>query len=159
MPELQIDRVDGIAPENGRELERRWARGVMIRQLRDSVRAAGDSLMAGPVHWRLEDGALAASMSLITEGRRGPPSLVWIATARGDRLGGAREITAAWASLTQPVSGDSTTARSGPDADARLAALRTWITRADSALARGDLTAFGRAWEAVRGLLSEAEEP
>ncbi len=158
-PELQLVRVDGIAPENGRELERRWARGVMVRQLRDSVRAAGDSLIAGPIVWRLEDGALAASMSLITEGRRGPPTLVWIATARGNRLGGARDATEAWASLTVSATGDTTAARSGPDTDARLAALRTWIMRADSALVRGDLTAFGRAWEAVRGLISDPEEP
>lgn len=159
VPVLEAARVDGVAPENGRELERRWGRGVMVRQLSDSVRAAGDSLMAGPIRWRLEDGALTATMSLITEGRRGPPALVWIATARGDRLGGGRDLRAAWASLMQPAPGDTTMARSGPDADARLAALRSWILRADSALARGDLTAFGRAWEAVRGLLEEQGEP
>jgi hypothetical protein len=158
-PQLEIARVDGIAPENGRELERRWGRGVMIRQLRDSVRAAGDSLVAGPVLWQLGDGVLAASMSLISEGRRGPPTLVWIATARGNRLGGGRELRAAWTSLAESSAGDAIVARSEPDAEARLTALRSWIMRADSALARGDLTAFGRAWEAVRGLLSETEEP
>ena len=34
---------------------------------------------------------------------------------------------------------------------------REWMARADSALARGDLTAFGRAFEALRKLL--AQEP
>lgn len=130
-----------------------------MRQLRDSVRAAGDSLIAGPVLWQVGDGVLAASMSLISEGRRGPPTLVWIATARGSRLGGGRESGAAWTSLAERSAGDSTSAPSGPDAEARLVALRTWITRADSALARGDLTAFARAWEAIRGLLGEAGEP
>jgi hypothetical protein len=159
VPHLEVARVDGIAPENGRELERRWGRGVMVRQLQDSVRAAGDSLMAGPIRWHLGDGVLAASMSLITEGRRGPPTLVWIAAARGSRLGGGRDVRAAWGSLAERGAGDSTSAPSGPDADARLAALRGWIMRADSALVRGDLTAFGRAWEAIRGLLGEPEEP
>jgi hypothetical protein len=159
IPQLETAQVDGIAQENGRELERRWGRGVMVRQLHDSVRAAGDSLIAGPVLWHLGDGVLAASMSLITEGRRGPPTLVWIATARGGRLGGGRDVRAAWASLSAREAGDSTSAPSGPDADERLAALRTWILRADSALVRGDLTAFGRSWEAIRGLLGEAEEP
>lgn len=160
VPELHVARVDGIAPENGRELERRWGRGVVLRHLRDSVRAAGDSLIAGPIVWHLEDGALSASMSLITEGRRAPVTLLWIATARGTRLGGGRDVAAAWESLMNTGSGDTTlSARTGPDADARLAALRTWISRADSALARGDLTAFGRAWEAVRGLLGDTEEP
>jgi hypothetical protein len=158
-PQLQVARVDGVAPDNGRELERRWGRGIMIRQLRDSVRAAGDSLIAGPLRWHLSDGMLAASMSLISEGRKSPPALVWIATARGNLLGGGREVGAAWASLMERSAGDSMAAPSAPDADARLAALRTWINRADSALARGDLTAFGRAWEAVRGLLGETEEP
>src|SRR5690606_27378474 len=113
----------------------------------------------GPIRWQPGDGSLATSMSLITEGRRGPPTLVWIATARGSRRGGGRDLRAAWESLAERGAGDSTSAPSGPDADARLAALRSWIARADSALVRGDLTAFGRAWEAVRGLLGEAEEP
>ena len=159
LPQLEVARVDGIAPENGRELERRWGRGVMLRQLQDSVRAAGDSLIAGPVRWHLADGVLAASMSLISEGRRGAPVLVWIATAHGGRLGGGRELRTAWGSLAERGAGDSTSAPTGPDAEARLAALRRWVERADSAMRRGDLTAFGRAWEALRGLLKEPEAP
>lgn len=160
-PELVVRRYEGSAAENARELERRWSRGVVLSHLRDSVRAAGDSLLAGPVRWHLGPMGPLAWSAWVTEGRRGDrPQVVWIATARGGRLGGARTLTEAWAALgSEAAPGAPSGAGDRADATARLTSIRGWLARGDSALARGDLIAFGRAWEAIRGLLRELEAP
>lgn len=155
---LGVVRYEGSDLDNTRELDRRWNRGVTLTHLRDSVRAAGDSLLAGPVHWHLESDGLVAWTSYTTEGRRDPLAALWLATARGSTLGGGRDAASAWQSLTQTTSAPTPQA-SMPDASERLDALRSWIGRADSALVRGDMTAFGRAWEALRGLARPTESP
>ncbi len=159
-PVLTVVRSEGSAVENARELERRWARGVVLSHLRDSVRAAGDSLLAGPVRWHLGPTGPVAWSTYVTEGRRGEhPQALWIATARDARLGGARGVTDAWQSLNLGEPGAVSVGTGSGDVAARLAAIRGWMVRGDSALARGDLIAFGRAWEALRGLLRELETP
>ena len=68
-------------------------------------------------------------------------------------IGGGRTPEAAWRTLSAAGASGG-----GPvpfDVVNRFEAIRAWVRRADSALARGDLTAFSRAWEAVRGLLTE----
>lgn len=155
---LGLARYEGSDLDNARELERRWGRGVTLTHLRDSVRANGDSLLAGPVHWHLAPDGLVAWTSYITEGRRGPATALWLATARGATLGGGREVASAWQSLTLPA-GVQARAAAIPAAAERLGAMEGWIRRADSALARGDMTAFGRAWEALRRLARPEESP
>jgi len=151
-PELRVQRVpDGDAP-NGEELLRAWYRMPMLSQLRDSVRAAGDTLLPGPLHWALREDGLLAWQGFASAGRRGAPALLWLGTMRGGTLGGGRTAGTAWDSMSRPVG----SADGGEMAEiARLEAVRAWMRRADSALLRRDMTAFGRAWEALRGLLLE----
>lgn len=155
---LAVARFEGSDLDNPRELERRWARGVTLTHLRDSVRAAGDSLLAGPVRWHMAPDGLVAWTSYATEGRRDRSMALWVATARGPLLGGGRDVVSAWQSLTLPA-GEQARSAAVPAAAERLGALQDWIRRADSALARGDMTAFGRAWEALRGLARPEGQP
>jgi hypothetical protein len=153
LPQLVLQRVSGAAQVGADELERAWQRMPGLAQLRDSVRAAGDTLIAGPLHWEARDGGMLAWRSFGSAGRRGPPSLLWIGTMESGALGGGRNPAAAWAAVGQSALGEP---RLGMEEVARLEALRAWMRRADSALQRRDMTAFGRAWEALRGLLLEA---
>ncbi|HET9133135.1 MAG TPA: UPF0182 family protein [Gemmatimonadales bacterium] len=148
LPVVTLDTVERAAPENPRELERVWLRSPLVAQLRDSARAVGDSIVAGPIRWHHGAGALAAWMPVRTTGRQ--VGVAWIATARGTATAGGRSAAQAWGGVLAP-----STAPGQPAGDlpARVEAARAWLRRADSALARGDLTAFGRAWEALRGLL------
>lgn len=157
LPVVEVARVEAVAATDGRELERRWARGVQLSRLRDSVRASGDSMLTGPIRWRWSSAGLEAWTVHVTEGRRTPPVALWIATARGGTLGGGRTVAEAWGSLAEERTPGARPA--DPDARDRLQVIREWVARADSALARGDLTAFGRAWEALRGLLTALQEP
>jgi hypothetical protein len=153
IPVIVVDTVERAAPENPRELERQWLRSPLLAQLRDSARAVGDSIVPGAIRWHHAAGALAAWMPMRTTGRE--VAIVWIATARGAVDAGGRTAARAWSGVLSP-----TPTATGPvgDLPARVEAARAWLRRADSALARGDLTAFGRAWEALRGLL-DSEGP
>ncbi len=137
--------------QNALELQRLWGFSPELRHLRDSARAAGDSLRAGDVHWYLGAGALAAWEPVLALAPRQPPALLWIATAVGDQVGGARDPAAAWRAVTAP---GAQVAPTGPSSSAVVAEARHWLQVADSALARGDLTAFGRAFEALRAILA-----
>jgi hypothetical protein len=155
IPTLMVRAVGPGGRLGARALERLWHQGGSLSRLRDSTRAQGDTLLAGPLRWRLAGGRLLAVQPWFSAGRTGDPALVWIATADGLRPGGSRLPEELW-----PV-GDSTGVPLPPvggRAALRLEALAGWMRRADSALARGDLTAFGRAWEAMRNLV-EAEVP
>ena len=159
---LTARRVDGIAEvvldrlaigtlPSGRQLSEAWAQMPQVEQLRDSVRAAGDSLVAGPVRWHRGATGVVAWQAFTNTGRDGPLTLLWLGTASTDRLGGARRSALAWSSVIGPVADSGETG--AIDEVGRVEAVRSWVRRADSALVRGDLTAFARAWEALRGLL------
>jgi hypothetical protein len=150
---LTIDRLADRNAPGAEELSRSWSRMPALGRLRDSVRAAGDTVLAGAVRWQDTPAGMVAWQAFRSGGRRGVPSVLWIATARGTAIGGARRPQLAWAALGRDegsASGDAPI-----DAVSRLEAIRAWVARADSALARRDMTAFGRAWEALRGLLAE----
>lgn len=135
------------------EQARSWRGELSFTQLRDSVRAAGDTLLAGPLRHHLGPLGVVSWQVFRSAGRRGDPAVVWIATAAGSAVGGGRNPAAAWAAA---FGRDSSAAGGVPfDLASRFAAIRGWLHRADSALSRGDLTAFARAWEAVRGLMIE----
>ena len=138
---------------SARERTRAWRRELAFAQLRDSVRAAGDTLLSGPQRHHLGAAGPVSWQVFHSAGRRGPPAVVWVATAKGPTVAGGRLPETAWATLL----GDRERDPEGVPLDVvtRFEAVRSWISRADSALARGDLTAFARAWEAVRGLLLE----
>lgn len=138
----------------GDERARSWRRVPQLTQVRDSVRAAGDTLVGGPLRHHVGPAGAISWQAFRTAGRRGAPAIRWLATAHGPDIGGGRAPAEAWQSVFDPgaVSGD----RVPFDVVSRYEAIRGWISRADSALARGDLTAFARAWEALRGLLLES---
>jgi hypothetical protein len=148
MPSMAVQLLRGEERLGARSLQGLWERTPALTRLRDSVRAASDTLLAGPIRWRLDGDRLLAWQVWWSAGREGNPALLWIGTADGTRPGGGRRPESLWA--------DSSAAGSGMDADlvTRIEAARGWMRRADSALARGDLTAFGRAWEALRGLFA-----
>jgi hypothetical protein len=119
--------------------------------VRDSARAAGDTVETGPVHWFVGGGEVAAWQGMFSVPAHGTPSLLWVSTAVGSSLGGGRSVAEAWSSIK---AGEAGTTRPPAGADAAIVArARLWMMRADSALARGDLTAFGRAIEELRSVL------
>jgi hypothetical protein len=151
VPRIQVAGILGLGMPPAETLDRSWHRMLGLAQLRDSVRAAGDTALAGPIRHRLVAGTVEAWRSYRSAGRQGDPALLWVATARGPLIGGGRSPAEAWSSLGQADSGARPV--TSFDLAARMEAVRGWISRADSALLRGDLTAFARAWEAIRGLL------
>lgn len=149
MPVLAISDVTAADLPTGRQIVADAMREGSLGWIRDSVAAAGDSLMAGPVR-RTSTGL--ALHGWFSAGRDGGMKLVWVSAASGRAGHGARTVPGALAAVAggpaegaEPAGGDGM--------DGLLAELRTWVGRADAALERGDLTAFGRAWEMLRRLL------
>ncbi len=155
MAVIVLDQVASRELPGDADLTRGWHRLLPLAQLRDSARAAGDTLLAGPVHRQVTGHGVLAWQVFHSAGRRGTPSVAWIGTARDAILGGGRRVDDAWRSLGAAGSDAAGDRGAAVDAGARLDAVRAWIARADSALERRDMTAFGRAWEAIRGLLAE----
>ncbi len=153
IPSLELERYESAEAraQNALELQRLWGFSPELQHLRDSARAAGDSLRPGDVHWYLGGGALAAWEPVLALAPRQPPVLLWLATAVGDRVGGGRSPVDAWRTAIAP---GTPVTPAGPGNDAIIAQARHWLRVADSALARGDLTAFGRAFEALRAILA-----
>ena len=152
VPTLHVERITGTAVFNGRELERDWSRIPTLAHLRDSVLAADDTFLVSSPRWRSSGGELVAWQPMFAVPSRSHPSLLGIGGAVGDRVAGARVPTELWGQLLGlPGSTGGTSA--GPTDARRLAAAQGWLRLADSALARRDLTAFGRAFEELRKLL------
>ena len=150
VPQLQIERIEQTSVPNGRELERDWAREPTLARLRDSAHAAGDTFVVPPIRWRIAAGELVAWQPVFTVPAHGRPTLLGLGGAVGERVAGARLPTELWGTLLglgQP-SGPA-----GPSDAGRVAAAQRWLRAADSALARHDLTAFGRAFEELRKVL------
>ena len=138
----------------GVQLAGAWRQLPPVVQLADSLRAAGDTLVLGPIRWHAGAGGVLAWQPMTSSGRQGPLALLWLGTASPHRVSGARRAAPAWeAVLGGPGEGGGV---ESVDELARIEAVRTWMRRADSALVRGDLTAFARAWEALRGLLLDS---
>ena len=153
IPTLRIERYEGstITVESALELIRLWGKVPPLMHVRDSTRAAGDSVEPGSVHWLLSGHTLTAWQPMFARSARGSPMLLWIATSLGARLGGGRSVGEAWSSV---LSAGTTGSRDSRPGDAVIVArARLLMLRADSALARGDLTAFGRAIEELRAVL------
>jgi hypothetical protein len=161
---LTAFRVDGRATisesrlpmgtPSSRQLAEAWRDMPPVVQLADSLRAAGDSLVVGPILWHDGAGGVFAWQPMYAPAQGRATALMWLGTASPHNVSGGRRTQSAWANAR-----DDSTA-TGPARTAeehgRLEAIRTWMQRGDSALARGDLTAFARAWEALRGLLLDS---
>jgi hypothetical protein len=72
-----------------------------------------------------------------------------VTVASGDRLGAGRTLEEAWRSSRGEI---TPSLRISDDAAAREEALR-WLQEADSALRRGDLVGFARAFAALKSAL------
>ncbi len=150
VPQVRIDRADDRTVTNSRELERLWIRFLPLQHLRDSARAAGDTVYIGAVRWHRGAAGFAAWQPVVALAQRPNPSVMWIATSLDARVGGGRSAADAWAT----VAPKALTAVPTPISDTGQVGLaRAWMARADSALARGDLSAFARALDELRAAL------
>jgi uncharacterized membrane protein (UPF0182 family) len=143
--------------ENGllsaRALERRWARFATFAPVQDSVDAAGAELRASEVHyWLTPEGP--GAFQVHTGARPGArPLIVWVTVATGRRLGAGRSFTAAWENLQGMAAAPQAATSTGA-----LSEARHWMRLADEALRRSDWAAFGRAFDALRGVLEPPAE-
>ena len=151
---IRLTPLGPMANAAGGDFHRMMLESAALRQLRDSVRAAGDSVLVGAVRWHPgADGAIAWQ-PLAAEGGEAGPRLLWVSVASWRGVAGARQADVALRGALTPDS-----AGGGPgaiDDRALLRSARSWLLRGDSALGRGDLTAFARSWEALRGLLHDS---
>jgi hypothetical protein len=143
---VRIDSAVGLAaPET---LAARWHRFVTFEQLRDSVSAAGARVEPSAVRIWLGPRALGEYEVVYARRRSGAVSVAWVSVAAGPRLGAGHTPVEAWSNLrgaSAPLPPGATRSQ--------LEEARRWLGRADSALRRGDLTAFGRAFEALKAIL------
>lgn len=153
LPSMRVEDLSGgHAPtESTGELQRLWGQMLPLMHLRDSARAAGDTIESGAIRWFLGGGGLGAWQPIFAIPAHGPPTLLWTSTLLGPNLGGGRSMAEAWVTVRHPA-GAPAPAVGNSDA-ATLRQARLWMLRADSAMARGDLTAFGRAIEELRTIL------
>ncbi len=129
-------------------LERMWGRFATFAPIQDSVLGDGAHLRAGSVHlWSSPQGL--AALEVTTAARPGArPAIVWVSVAVSDRLGAGRTFELAWQNLL----GNSSPIAPG-QGGSTLEEARRWMQIADEALRSGDWGAFGRAFEALRGVL------
>jgi hypothetical protein len=135
-------------------LESRWGRFPTFEQLRDSVLGAGGQLQAAPVRYWLSPVGLGAYQPHFAWSAGRSPSLVWLSVASPGRGGAGHDLIEAWQNMlgiTAPLVAAAGRAH-------QLEEARRLVVAADSALRRGDLPAFGRAFEALRRLLNTRED-
>lgn len=144
---VALDSVTGR--ESPRALQLQWDRFATFAQVLDSVRAGGGTLQASPVRYALTPAGLVASQVQYGPRGGGGASITWVSVAGGGRLGAGRSVGEAWANLE----GSSVPSPAGAAPDGVLAEARRWFHIADSTFRRGDFTAFGRAFEALRAVL------
>lgn len=148
---LRVVRLDTVAaPEPPALLPARWERLPFVAQMRDSTLAQGWRYLAGPVRFRMTaDGPLSWQPDFAIDSA-GRGSLVAVNLGLGDRqLGTGPGVAAAWENLRGRRAAFPVSLGEG----LRLEQARVWLLRADSALRRGDVAAFGRAFEALRAIL------
>lgn len=131
------------------DLSARWARLGMQRQVADSIRATGGHVVEGPVRYEVIESQVMAYQPWYALGPRGRLGLALVNLAAGDRFGTGRTLVEAIDNLRgAPVP------EVGSEPGSVLDQARVWMAVADSALRRGDLATFGRAFQALRQLLA-----
>lgn len=134
-------------------LARLWSRFATFAPLQDSLSAAGATAHSGLVHYFRSDSGLAA-MQVVTGARGGArPAVVWVNVAIANRAGAGRNFELAWRNL---LGGDAPLPAAAGEGG-ELVDARYWLQVADEALKRGDFTAFGRAFDALRQTLSAGQ--
>ncbi len=137
------------APESPALLKSRWQRFPFVQAVQDSVTTAGGRFESGMVRYAVTPDGLVAYQPAWGVDPQGRGAVVLLTVARGDRLGAGRTLDDAWRNSRGDVGGYL---RLSGDAAIRNEALR-WLAEADSALKRGDLVAFGRAFAALKAVL------
>jgi hypothetical protein len=150
---LRLVRVDtGATLPSPRMLDETWNRFPSYQRLAESVRAGVarvDTLTRGPlVLWRGAD-TLGAFRTRFAHRAGGGLTLVWVSVAHGRRVGAGRTLAAAWDNL---IGGSAPLPPVLPSAT--LDEARRWVQLADSALRAGDMSGFGRAFDALRQVLA-----
>jgi len=136
-------------------LGERWQRLPYVSQMADSIRASGARLALGRVHLVPTDAGLAAYQTGHAVDSLGRATLALVNLALGTRMGTGPRIDAAWRNLRGEVAALPVSV----GAAGQLREAREWLLRADSAFRRGDLAAFGRAFEALRAILDYPPGP
>ena len=152
-PRLLMSRIVGAegfgAP---RALDRNWKRFATFEQLRDSLRAVNTEAEYSSIKIWMEPFGVGAYQVIYGRGPERQLAVAWVNVAARDSLGAGRTMLEAWQNLL----GVSAPLLSGGFAG-RLGEAREWMAIADSALKRGDWSAFGRAFEALREILKSEE--
>jgi hypothetical protein len=147
---LSILRIDSILSlPSPTVLQTRWARFPTFQQLKDSVEKAGARIDPGPVrYWPTAQG-LGASQAWFVQRQGMEPAAVWLTLAVTDRRGAGHDLDEAWQNLL----GLSAPIISAGERGSRLLEARRYLDAAEAALRRGDLEAFGRAWDGLKRTL------
>ncbi len=132
----------------GSSLEPRWNRNPLLRQLRDSVSAIGGAFRLGTLRYAVTHRGVTAYLPIYSDRENGRPVVLAVAIAGANRLAVDRTLEGAIETLRGTKAPELS---AGPDY--LLAQARIWLQLADSALRRGDLAAFGQAFQALRALL------
>ncbi len=141
---LRLVRLDSTARvETAEALAPRWERFPFFQQLRDSVQALGGRVIRGPVRHLAGSAGIVAYQPTFAIDSAGRGAVLLVSLALGPRLGTGRSYEAAWQNLRGEIA--SFPSPVGPAA--MLQDAREWMLRADSALRRGDMPAFGRAFQ------------
>ncbi len=148
-PRLVLRRIDETeAFGSPRALDRNWKRFATFEQLRDSLRSVNADAEPSSIRVWVERHGLGAYQVIYGVGPERQRSVAWVNIAARDSLGAGRTVVEAWENLL----GESAPLLSG-GFTGRLGEARQWMAIADSAFKRGDWSAFGRAFEALREVL------
>jgi len=147
---LTIFRVDSIlALADPASLQTRWGRFPTFQQIRDSVEKAGGRVEPGPIRYWLTSQGLGAYQVHVARHETGEPVLIWVSLATPDHRGAGHDLQEAW----QNMLGLSAPIISAGARGTQLLEARRHLDAAERALQRGDLEAFGRAWESLKRTL------
>lgn len=136
-------------------LAERWQRLPYVMQMADSIRAGGARLVVGRVHLVPTDAGLVGYQVGHAVDSTGRATVALVNLALGARLGTGARTDAAWRNLR----GELAALPVSVGALGQLREAREWLLKADSAFRRGDLAAFGRAFEALRAILDYPPGP
>jgi hypothetical protein len=147
---LSVFRIDSLLSlPDPTSLQGKWGRFATFQQLKDSVEKEGARLEPGPIRYWPTSVGLGAYQPCFARREGEEPAVVWVNLAIGDRRGAGHDMEEAWQNLL----GLSAPIIAAGERGSLLFEARRYMQAADAALRRGDLEAFGRAWEALKRAL------
>lgn len=148
--QLRVIRLDSLPPvESPVLLPARWERLPFVQQMRDSAIATGWRYHGGPLQFMMTPGGPLGWQAAFVIDSGGQGTVVAVNLALAGRLGTGADRQVAWDNLR----GERAAFPVSLGEQIRLRQAREWLLRADSAMRRGDLPGFGRAFEALRAIL------